>query len=121
MAGWMWVALPAGLLSKVWELADADKDHRLSPNEFAVAMHLIVCATYVPAPSLLLGQSAELLLELLFGFFVSPLAVDGHTCARLTPLFSSHSLCSKRNLPVPQKLPPSLAAVVGAAPVGPPA
>jgi hypothetical protein len=32
------------LRGQVWELADADKDSRLSPHEFSVAMHLIVCA-----------------------------------------------------------------------------
>ena len=51
-------------LGKVWELSDNDKDSRLSPNEFAVAMHLIVCV-------------------------------------------------SKRGLPVPVRLPPSLAALLG--------
>lgn len=32
-------------LGRVWELADADRDNRLSAPEFAVAMHLIVCAS----------------------------------------------------------------------------
>lgn len=51
-------------LGKVWELSDNDKDSRLNPDEFAVAMHLIVCV-------------------------------------------------SKRGLPVPARLPPSLASLLG--------
>lgn len=53
--------LDRSVLGRVWDLADADNDSRLSPGEFAVAMHLIVCI-------------------------------------------------SKRGLPVPERLPPSLAA-----------
>jgi len=33
----------AVILGKVWELSDVDKDTRLNPVEFAIAMHLIVC------------------------------------------------------------------------------
>lgn len=33
--------LPNSVLSKVWKLADVDKDGMLDSDEFALAMHLI--------------------------------------------------------------------------------
>ncbi len=55
--------LDRAVLGKVWELSDADKDSRLSPNEFAVAMHLIVCISKrgLPVPPRLPGSLASVL------------------------------------------------------------
>lgn len=35
------------VLSAIWDIADDDKDTRLSAKEFCVAFHIIVCVGYV--------------------------------------------------------------------------
>jgi len=43
--------LPTSYLRKIWNLADNDKDGKLSAEEFAVAMHLIThCSRSKEAP-----------------------------------------------------------------------
>jgi hypothetical protein len=56
-------------LRMIWALSDVDKDNKLNPAEFAIAMHLIVCATKrrmavpdkLPAELAPNGTDAELL------------------------------------------------------------
>mmetsp|Transcript_800 Transcript_800/g.799 ORF Transcript_800/g.799 Transcript_800/m.799 type:complete len:679 (+) Transcript_800:19-2055(+) len=44
--------LPAPVINSIWALSDVDKDHMLSPIEFAIAFHLILCLSkkHLPLP-----------------------------------------------------------------------
>eukprot|EP00903_Cladosiphon_okamuranus_P006797 g6625.t1 len=42
--------LPRDALRKIWEMADTERDQRLNREEWAVAMHLVVCVTAKKLP-----------------------------------------------------------------------